>query len=103
MYEYRNVVDVTIDMTANFELMQNYPNPFNPTTTINYQLPIAGYVSLKVFDMLGREIASLIDEKQSAGIYTVEFDGSKLASGVYFYKLHTESGFNKIRKLLLMK
>ncbi len=70
-----------------FKLEQNYPNPFNPTTTVTYQLPRASQVSLAVFDVLGREVSVLVNERKNAGSYEVKFDGSGLASGVYFYRL----------------
>ena len=85
-----------------FSLSQNYPNPFNPTTVISYQVPVSGQVTLKVYDMLGREIATLVNNKESAGSYSVKFDGSRLASGVYFYRLQAGS-FSQTKKLLLMK
>jgi hypothetical protein len=90
-----------------FSLYQNYPNPFNPTTTIRYDLPSAGLVSLKVFDILGREIRTLVNEVQDAGFKSVRFsasggDATGLASGVYFYTLHAGS-FSATRKLLLMR
>ena len=82
--------------------ISNYPNPFNPTTIINYQLPKNGFVTIKVYDVLGKEIATLVNENKSAGYYKVDFDASKLPSGVYFYNLTT--GSNSItRKMLLMK
>ncbi len=85
-----------------FELQQNYPNPFNPATMIGYQLSVTGHVSLKVFDVLGNEVATLVNEKKDAGNYSVKFDGSKLSSGIYFAKLTSEGKF-QIRKLMLMK
>ena len=72
-----------------FALSQNYPNPFNPTTTIPYTLDESGMVSLKVFDLLGKEVAQLMDARQAAGLHTVQFDASGLTSGVYFYQLNT--------------
>ncbi|HTY01379.1 MAG TPA: T9SS type A sorting domain-containing protein [Bacteroidota bacterium] len=93
-----------------FGLAQNYPNPFNPTTTIKFELPKALQVSLTVFDMLGRQVSVLLNEKRDAGIYEVEFEGSNLASGVYFYRLQagdpsTSSGrfFTQTKRLLLLK
>jgi hypothetical protein len=83
-----------------FELSQNYPNPFNPSTTINYQLPAAGHVSLKVYDMLGREVAALVNTTVTAGEHAVTFDGSKFASGFYLYRL--SSGNNVVTKKMLM-
>ncbi len=101
-FEYSSVVNVSIDVPANFAVAQNYPNPFNPTTVINYQLPISGYVTLKVFDMLGREVATLVNEKKVAGNYSVTFNGNALSSGVYFYQLRSGS-FVETKKLTLMK
>ncbi len=85
-----------------FYLYQNYPNPFNPSTVISYQLPVAGLVTLKVYDLLGNEVATLVNEYRSAGSYEVEFKASSLSSGVYFYKLSTGS-FTQTKKLILMK
>lgn len=85
-----------------FALYQNYPNPFNPTTVISYQLPVIGNVTLKVFDILGNEIATLVDEYKPAGRYEVEFDASRLASGIYFYKLQAGE-YTAINKMLLIK
>lgn len=85
-----------------FRLEQNYPNPFNPSTTIQYALPKAGHVILKVYDELGREVSTLVDKNQGAGIYSATFNGSTFASGVYFYKLSTGS-FNEVKKLILLK
>ncbi|TSA14326.1 T9SS C-terminal target domain-containing protein [bacterium] len=85
-----------------YGLSQNYPNPFNPATTIEYQLPKQSFVKLKIFDLLGREIATLVNDKQDAGKHSVRFDALSLTSGVYFYKL--EAGdFTQARKLLLLK
>ncbi len=83
-------------------LEQNYPNPFNPTTVISYQLSAVSNVTLKVYDILGRLVTTLVSEKQSAGSYSVTFDGSRLASGVYFYRL-TAGSYTAIKKLVLLK
>ena len=80
----------------------NYPNPFNPTTTINYQLPENGFVTIKVFDLLGKEIATLVNENKSAGYYKVNFDAGKLTSGIYIYTI-TVNNFIQSKKMLLMK
>jgi hypothetical protein len=85
-----------------FFLAQNYPNPFNPSTTIRYELPKSGIVRLGVYDILGREVSLLVNEMKEAGSYRVEFDGSGLSSGVYFYRL-TASDFVQTRKLLLVR
>lgn len=87
---------------SEFLLKQNYPNPFNPSTTISYQLPVNSHVTLTVYDAIGREIASLVNERQSAGNYEVPFDGSNLSSGVYFYKLQA-GGFVQTMKMILTK
>ena len=85
----------------NFALYQNYPNPFNPSTAIEFRVPSYGFVSLKVYDVLGREVATLVDERLNPGTYTVTFDGSGLASGMYFYRLSTACGiFSKTMMLL---
>ena len=96
-------------MDFRFDLGQNYPNPFNPTTTIRYHLPagLAGLreksvATLKIFDLLGRELATLVNEKKEVGAFTVRFDGSGLPSGMYFYKLEAGS-FSQTRKMLLLK
>ncbi len=85
-----------------FELKQNYPNPFNPETKISFNVPKAGSVKLTVFDMLGREMAVLVNEDLAAGIYRINFNASMLASGVYFYRIET-NGFSDVKKMMLVK
>ena len=85
-----------------FSLAQNYPNPFNPVTTINYELPEPVRVRLKVYDMLGREVYSVLDADQEAGRYDVRFDASRLASGIYFYRIEAGS-FVQVRKMVLLR
>jgi hypothetical protein len=91
---------------AAFALSQNYPNPFNPSTVISYQLPVNSQVTLKVYDMLGREVATLVNGEMKAGSYSVPFNTSKgtlgFSSGVYVYRLEAGS-FISTRKLVLMK
>ena len=87
---------------ASFELAQNFPNPFNPSTVIRYQLPAAGHVTLKIYDILGREVTTLMDGKQNAGYYSVTFNAGKYSSGVYFYKLNTDHN-TSVKKMLLLK
>ncbi len=90
------------EMPTHFELYQNYPNPFNPTTTIRYDLPTASHVVMKVFNILGQEVAVLINEEKPAGKHQVDFNSTKLASGVYFYKL-VAGEFVSVKKFLLLK
>ena len=85
-----------------FELKQNYPNPFNPSTTISFSLPHPGFVNLKVFDILGREVTTLLNEQEPSGSYSVKFNGTNYASGIYFYRLEFE-GNSFVKKMILMK
>lgn len=97
-------VDEKTNVPFEFSLSQNYPNPFNPTTLIDWQLAAGSYVTLKVYDMLGREVATLVDEFKQAGYYNSQFSirNYQLSSGVYFYTL-TAGGFRATKKLVLMK
>jgi len=90
------------EIPQSFSLSQNYPNPFNPNTIINYDLRITNYVSLKVYDILGNEVTTIVNEKQNAGSYQIEFDGSNLSSGVYFYEL-TAGEYSDVKKMTLLK
>ena len=85
-----------------YNLDQNYPNPFNPTTVISYSLPEAASVSLKIYDVLGREVKTLVNDIKNAGSYTVEFNAGSLSSGVYFYRIETPN-YSSIKKMLLIK
>jgi len=85
-----------------FKLLQNYPNPFNPTTKISYSVPKTEDVKLVVYDITGREVVTLVNEYVNAGVYSVDFDGSNLASGVYIYKIQAGS-FTDVKKMLLIK
>ena len=96
------VEETASKLPSNFQLAQNYPNPFNPTTVIRYQLPAAGHITLKVYDVLGREVETLVDGKQNAGYYNVTFNASKLSSGVYIYRLQSEN-ISISKKLVLVK
>ncbi len=89
-------------LPVHFALEQNFPNPFNPTTTIDYQLPKAAHVTIKVYDVLGREVATLVAGQEPAGYHEVSFNGSQFASGVYFYKM-TSGNHTAIKKLMLIK
>ena len=84
------------EMDYKFELQQNYPNPFNPSTTIKYSIPfvetrrgVSSHVTLKIYDILGREVTTLVNKEQKSGNYEVQFDASRLTSGIYFYKLNS--------------
>ncbi|MBX7045165.1 MAG: T9SS type A sorting domain-containing protein [Ignavibacteria bacterium] len=94
--------EINIGAPSKYSLSQNYPNPFNPVTTISYEIPNADFVALKVYDMTGKEVASLVNEKQDAGFYSIRFDASRLSSGVYFYTLKS-SDFVSTKKLILVK
>jgi hypothetical protein len=104
---YRNNLPQTsVGMSAlpprKVRLFQNYPNPFNPITAISYQLSAVSNVKLVVYNMLGSEVAVLVNERRNAGVHEVRFDGSSLASGVYFYRLKA-GGFTETRKFILLK
>ncbi|HET6273632.1 MAG TPA: YHYH protein [Bacteroidota bacterium] len=102
VYNPPTSVDEKNALPHDFALQQNYPNPFNPTTIIKYQLPKSSYVTLKVFDLLGREISVLVDGLKEAGLHEVSLDASQLASGAYFYRLQAGS-FIETRKLVLLR
>jgi hypothetical protein len=91
-----------VGVPKTFSLNQNYPNPFNPVTKIEYALPNDAKVTIKIFDMLGREVKVLVNEVKKAGYYSVEWNGSQLSSGVYFYKMQA-GDFNAVKKMILIK
>jgi hypothetical protein len=97
-----SVQDKLQDLPAVFRLYQAYPNPFNPTTTIRYDIPSAGHVSLKIYDVLGREVAVIDDSRKEPGSYEVQWNAVSLASGVYFYRLQA-NGYVETKKLLLIR
>jgi hypothetical protein len=97
-----SVDEVPADVPERYVLEQNYPNPFNPSTTIRYTIPQSGKVVLSVFNVLGQEVRTLVNEVQNAGIHEVTVDGSRLSSGMYFYKL-TAGDFTDVKKMLLVK
>lgn len=108
--DINGVTEVNNEIPKEFALQQNYPNPFNPVTRINYDLPVDGPVTLKIFDMTGREVAALVNETQKAGTYSVQFNGSNLASGIYFFRINvgnssanTMNSFVQTRKMVLIK
>ncbi|MDP3147586.1 MAG: GLUG motif-containing protein [Ignavibacteria bacterium] len=101
-FEYSNTFDVNVEIPERFSLAQNFPNPFNPVTTINYQLPKSGSVTLKIFDILGNEVKTLVNEQKEKGRYTVQFDASSLASGMYVYQLRAND-YTSTKKMILIK
>lgn len=100
--KYSNEMEAEVVVPARFSLEQNYPNPFNPVTTIKYSIPASGIVTLAVYDLLGQEAATLVNENQQAGTYSVEFNASSLSSGIYMYKL-TSGTLVETKKLMLLK
>jgi hypothetical protein len=101
-FAYSDEVEIEIDQPSVFYLGQNYPNPFNPSTNIKYSIPADGNVTLKVYDILGKEVSTLVNEFQQAGTFDVVFEGSGLASGVYYYQL-TSGELTSTKKLMLTK
>lgn len=99
-----NIIGITpiTTIAENFSLSQNYPNPFNPSTMINYELPFNASVSVKIYDMIGKEVRTLASGYQVAGTYTVSFDASNLSSGIYFYVLRASTGNNEVVKSMRM-
>ena len=89
------------DAISDYHIEQNYPNPFNPTTKINYKIPKTSFVTIKFYDVLGKEITTLVNEEKHAGNYQVDFDGRNLTSGVYFYKFQAGS-FVETKKMVLL-
>jgi hypothetical protein len=103
---YNNLITTDVEdevvMPSNYFFSQNYPNPFNPTTTINYELPEANYVQIKVYNLIGKEVAILADEQKQAGRYKLTFDASGLPSGVYFYRIEAGT-HSETKRMILLK
>jgi photosystem II stability/assembly factor-like uncharacterized protein len=97
-----NINTISSQTPENYSVSQNYPNPFNPKTNIRYQISKTGFVSLRVYDISGKEVNILVNDNQSAGTYQVSFDGSNFSSGIYYYTLSTEN-FRETRKMILVK
>lgn len=106
-FQYHNLESIIeVNSPDKFDLSQNYPNPFNPVTKIDYTLPADGKVTLRIYDITGKEIATLVKDVQKSGYYTVQFDAGNYASGIYIYKLNFENGkdnFSMIKKMVLVK
>lgn len=100
--QWTKQIKISIAAPESFELFQNYPNPFNPSTIINYQLSIDSYVKLKVYNLLGQEVATLVDGEQLAGYHEAVWDASSVPSGVYYYQLHAGS-FTNMKKMMLVR
>lgn len=96
------IYNISTTTTDGYNLGQNYPNPFNPSTNIKFSIPQSSFVSLKVYDIAGREVASLVSQKLNSGTYEYSFDGSKLTSGTYFYKI-ISNDFTEVKKMVLLK
>jgi hypothetical protein len=101
-FKYSEIVEAEITTPFEFELSQNYPNPFNPSTKISWQSPVSSWQTLKIYDLLGNEVATLVDEYKTAGKYDVEFSANGLPSGIYFYQLNADD-FIQTKKMLVLK
>ncbi|MDQ3020806.1 MAG: T9SS type A sorting domain-containing protein [Bacteroidota bacterium] len=102
VYDDLSSISSSNNFVNDFKLYQNYPNPFNPNTVISYRLAVSGFAALKVIDVLGKEVVTLVNQKQDAGNYEVEFNGQDLPSGIYYYKIQTNN-FTSTKKMLLVK
>lgn len=100
--EPTGISTVSSEVPSSYLLKQNYPNPFNPTTNINFSLPKSGLVTLKIYDISGKEVAVLLNEVKNAGSYLVGFNAAGLPSGAYFYRL-TSGNFSETKKMMLIK
>jgi hypothetical protein len=101
-YKFSNVVNADIVSPANFELSNAYPNPWNPTTTIRYNVPMSSPVTIKLFDAIGREVVTLVNEMKPAGSYQITLNGNGLSSGMYYYQM-TAGNFSVTKKTILLK
>ncbi len=96
------VTPISNETPVDYSVSQNYPNPFNPSTKINFALPKSGLVTLKIYDITGKEVATLVNEVKNVGTYSVDFNASNLSSGMYFYKISV-NGFSEVKKMSLIK
>lgn len=100
--ELIGIKNISTEIPSEYNLFQNYPNPFNPNTKINFEMPKSSLITLKIFDMLGKEVATIVNETLRPGTYEVDFDGTKYPSGTYFYTLTTD-GFRETKAMVLLK
>ncbi len=101
-YKYSKVISVNNNLSLDYNLEQNYPNPFNPNTSIKFSLPESGFVSIKLYNLLGREVRTIINEYKAAGSYLINFSAGGLCSGVYYYKISTGS-YSSVKKMIFLK
>ncbi|RKY92343.1 MAG: hypothetical protein DRQ01_06435, partial [Ignavibacteriae bacterium] len=101
-FEYSKVIEIDLGAPLEYELSQNYPNPFNPSTTIKFSIPEKGNIKLMVYNILGEEIVTLIDEVKDAGVHTINYNAAELNSGIYFYILNVNN-FVAVKKMQLVK
>lgn len=101
-YKYSPEIQVTLGSPKGYNISQNYPNPFNPSTKIKYSIPASEKVLIKVFDVLGREVTTLLNEYKESGTYEIEFNARNLSSGLYFYKL-TSGNYSETKKTILQR
>jgi hypothetical protein len=101
-FTYSEIIEVDLGSPTKFEISQNYPNPFNPSTTISYSVPAKEFVSIKVYDVLGKEVTTLVNDEKPAGSYEIEFNATASPSGVYFYQLKA-GDFVETKKMILLK
>ena len=97
-----SVINDPAAIPSDFALLGNYPNPFNPTTTLSFDLPVTSHVNLTIYDILGRQVATLVNGRRNPGTHQITFDGSHLSSGIYFYELST-GNYHAVRKAILLK
>ncbi|TNE70500.1 T9SS type A sorting domain-containing protein [bacterium] len=95
--------ELSLDLPSEFALKQNFPNPFNPTTSIKFEVPESGHISLFIYDMMGRRVATLVDRTMNAGYHSINFDASKLASGIYLYSMESAKGIRITKRMTLVK
>ncbi len=101
-FNYSGIVELNLIVVNDFRLEQNYPNPFNPSTTINYQLPKAEFITVKIFDTISNDVKTIVKENEPAGVHEVNFDASQLSSGIYLYRIDAGT-FHQSKKMLLVK